>query len=482
MIELSQEQKYALQKFKQNQNLFITGAGGTGKTKLIHYLVEYAYSQKKKIQICALTGCAAVLLGCNAKTIHSWSGIRLARGEIKKIIESVLRNRKAVNNWKRVHILVIDEVSMLSKKIFELLDIIGRKIRNNSLPFGGIQIVCTGDFFQLPPVGTPGEPDTVMFCFESERWLDIFPIENHIELKTMFRQKDPIYINILLQIRNGSIDEYGRRILKTRVNIPYDLSNNNGCIPTKLYPTRDKVEYMNETMFESLDEEEYHFTYSKKIDCRTIIENGKSLSAEQLEKCRKLTEQEIEFELDYLLKNTSCFPLLKLKKGASVLCTINLDLDNNICNGSQGVIIDIVESNGLFLPVVKFSNGVTQTFQPHYWQSEEYPSIAIGQFPLCLAWAMTIHKMQGSTLDMAEMDIGNSVFECGQSYVALSRIKSMDGLYLTAFNPDKIRTNPTVVEFYSKIPTIPEGSREPIDFTRYEMKEEENTDVKIVYI
>jgi ATP-dependent DNA helicase PIF1 len=482
MIELSREQKFALQKFKQGENMFITGAGGTGKTRLIHYLVEFAYSHRKKVQVCALTGCAAVLLGCNAKTIHSWSGIKLARGEMAKIIESVCRNRKAVSNWKRPHILIIDEVSMMSKKIFELLDILGRKIRNTARPFGGIQIIFTGDFFQLPPVGTFGEPDTELFCFESEKWYDIFPLENHVELKTLFRQKDPIYIDILMQIRNGRIDDRGREILKSRVNKPYDLSGNNGCIPTKLYPTRDKVEYMNETLFDSLDEEEYHFSYSKKTDCKTVLDSGKSLPIEQLERCRKLTKQEIDFELEYLLKNVPCSPLLKLKKGASVLCTINLDLDKNICNGSQGIISDIVEANGMTLPVVKFSNGVTHTFQPHYWQSEDYPCVAIGQFPICLAWAMTIHKMQGATLDMAEMDIGNSIFEYGQTYVALSRIKTMDGLYLTAFNPERIRTNPKVVEFYSKIPEIPEEKREPIDFTKYEMKEEDGPSTKVVYI
>ena len=409
------------------------------------------------------------MLGCGAKTIHSWSGIRLARGDPEQIIGSVLKNRNVMKFWKTTHILVVDEVSMMSQKIFDLLNEIGKRVRKSSRPFGGLQVIFTGDFFQLPPVGTFGEPETENFCFESNQWKSVFLLENHIELTHIFRQTDPIYKGILQQIRRGEIDEEGQNILKTRLKQPYDLSFNNGCIPTKLFPLRAKVDTLNDCMFEELDEEEYHFEYSKKTDCKTNMESSKLLGFDIMAKCGKMSEKEKEYELDYILKNSSCIPLLKLKKGASVLCTVNLDLDNSICNGSQGIVIGFIDSG--YYPIVKFSNGIIKTIQPHYWQSEEFPCIAIGQFPLMLAWAMTIHKIQGATLAMAEMDIGLSIFEYGQTYVALSRIQSLQGLYLSAFQPSRIRANPKVVELYKRIPPIILSNHDnPLDFTQFRIE------------
>ena len=152
-MTLSKEQEFALQKFKEGKNIFITGPGGTGKSFLIKEMVKEASVLGKRINVCALTGCAAVLLQSNATTIHSWSGIGLANAPVDKILYKI-RIGKKKKNWKCVDILVIDEVSMMSKKIFDLLDIIGRKLRNQpDKPFGGIQLVFSGDFFQLPPVG-----------------------------------------------------------------------------------------------------------------------------------------------------------------------------------------------------------------------------------------------------------------------------------------------------------------------------------------
>jgi ATP-dependent DNA helicase PIF1 len=127
-------------------------------------------------------------------------------------------------------------------------------------------------------------------------------------------------------------------------------------------------------------------------------------------------------------------------------------MENGICNGSQGIVEDIIENNGSPLIKVRFSNGIVRMISIHYWQADDYPMLAIGQYPLCLAWALTIHKIQGATLSMAEIDIGQSIFEYGQTYVALSRIKSLDGLYLSEFQPERIQANPKVVEFYRKFP------------------------------
>lgn len=476
---LSKEQQYAFDQFKCGENIFITGPGGTGKSKLIHYLTEYAKLNKKKFQVCALTGCAAVLLKCGGKTIHSWSGIKIARGDRDTIIEKILKTRKLVNAWKTIQILIIDEVSMMSVKIFELLDEIGKRIRHSDKAFGGIQLVFSGDFFQLPPVGTFGEPDTERFCFESPFWYKTFSLANHIELETVFRQKDTQYIQILSQIRKGFIDEENAEILRKYVKRTYDPSQYAGVIPTKLFPIKAKVDYVNTTMFNQLDEDEYHFEFTQKTTCTTIIESGKPLSVEQIMKCSRMTEKEKEFELQNLLNNSPCSEVLTLKKNANVLCTVNIDIDNGICNGSQGIILDIIEKGEKTSIVVRFTNGLIRLIEPHCWQSEEYPCIAITQYPLCLAWALTIHKIQGATLSMAEIDIGNSVFEYGQTYVALSRVQSLDGLYLAAFEPHRIRANPKVIEFYHNIPKKDYSAVIATNpFESFELKEEVYETVK----
>ena len=456
--DLSPEQHIAYRKYCQGSNLFITGPGGTGKTRLIKNFIDFSNSTNTKVSVCAMTGCAAVLLNCNARTLHSWSGIKLAKGPSDKIIAAVLKNRNAVKVWRSVKILILDEVSMLSKKIFELIEELARIIRKNNSPFGGIKVVFTGDFYQLPPVGTDGDPDTNCFCFESPIWRAVFNLDNHIQLKTIFRQTDPQYIEILQQIRCGNLSEPNKRLLQSYVNREYDPAQHNDCVPTKLFPLRSKVDFVNTQMFSKIKEKEFVFEAVRKTDCITNLESGKPLNPLVLDMCSKMTIQERDYELELLLNNTSCSQILRLKKGVAVMCTVNLDMDNSICNGSQGIVLNILENSSSPTIVVKFSNGIIKTIAPHFWQSEDYPTIAIGQYPLCLAWALTIHKIQGATLEMAEIDIGQSVFEYGQTYVALSRIQSLNGLYLSAFHAQKIMANPTVRQFYEEI----ENRIEPI--------------------
>ena len=476
LSHLSAEQRYAYQQFTQGYNLFITGPGGTGKTRLIQHLLDYAHEAHRPIQICAMTGCAAVLLNCNARTLHSWSGIKLAKGPAKDVVDSVLKNKRVVAQWRKIKCLVLDEVSMLSKKVFEIIEEIARKTTKINLPFGGIQVVFTGDFYQLPPVGTNGEPDTQQFCFESPLWNQVFPARSHVVLTTIFRQTDQDYIHILQQIRVGNISEESIKKLQQYVNRPYDASKHNHCTPTKLFPLRSKTDYVNSMMFSKIQEKEHVFIAIRKTDCYTHIESGKPLSIEMRQRCSRMSAAEIEYELDQMVNNSPCVTTLRLKVGSAVMCTVNLDMDNGICNGAQGVIIDMKDNGtGTMIPVVQFANGMVRNISVHYWQSEDYPSLAVGQYPLCLAWALTIHKIQGATLDMAEIDIGHSIFEYGQTYVALSRIQSLDGLYLSGFQPQRIKVNPVVHDFYKNIPNIDmsvEKTSNVFSFADYELKEE----------
>jgi ATP-dependent DNA helicase PIF1 len=473
--DLSQEQNYAFERFKQGKNLFITGPGGTGKTRLIHTLTRHCENAGLAYQVCALTGCAAILLGTSARTLHSWSGIKLAKGDRSKIISSALKSRKGRASWKKTKILIVDEVSMMSLKIFEIIEEIARTARLSSLPFGGMQVIFTGDFYQLPPIGTPGEPDTEQFCFESAIWSKVFSLENHIQLRTIFRQADPKYKEILLQIRDGTLTKENADLLQGHVKRTFNSEEHNGCIPTKLFPTRVKTDFLNQSQYNKLEGPEYTYIYDKKTTCKTYLETGKAIPAGLLEACSGLTLQETEYEIQSLVSNSNFQESLSLKKGTAVMCTKNLDMDQGICNGSQGVIVDFVEGPAKTkYPLVKFVNGITKLIQLQYHQSDEYPCIAVGQVPLCMAWALTIHKIQGATLKMADIDVGMNVFEYGQTYVALSRVASLEGLYLTAFNPGRIRVHEKVKTFYRKIPEIAEISAESVvlDFEKYENKEE----------
>lgn len=456
---LSMEQKYAFEKVCRGNNVFITGPGGTGKSRLIKYIYNWAEERGRSIAVCAMTGCAAVLLDCEAKTIHSWSGIRLAKGTKEEVVASVLRNRTAQKTWKKTSILVLDEVSMLSARIFEILDAVGKSVRKNPLPFGGIQLVFSGDFYQLPPIAED-RGETTQFCFESPLWNVAFPPANCVELKTLFRQNDPKYIQILMEVRKGSISPENADELRKMVKRPYNKDECGGCVPTKLYPVRSKVDALNNHMFAQLSNMEYEFEFVSKHDCVVYMDgSNKPISAQDLKVGAMLDKRIIENEIKSLMTQTQIKPQLSLKKGAVVMCTANLSLDRGICNGAQGVVVDFapdVSGKKVFeeVPVVQFSNGVRMTIPVHYHHSAEYPTIAVGQIPLCLAWALTIHKIQGATMDMAEIDVGNSVFEYGQTYVALSRIKSLKGLYLSSFRPEKIMSNPKVVAFYEAFPKL----------------------------
>ena len=452
---LSLEQEHALQLYEDGNNLFVTGPAGTGKTCLIKQMVSNAIARKKHIQVCAMTGCAAILLGCHASTLHSWSGIRLAKGTPEEICNYIQVNKKATTKWVKTDILVIDEISMMSKRIFDILNYIGKRIRKSSAPFGGLQLIFTGDFYQLPPVNGP-EEGSGMFCFESEQWYETFIPDNHIVLSTIYRQNDPIYKNILNHIRIGQITPDMTNLLNTYIGREFNKEEHNGCVPTKLYAIHKKVEYINKQMFDSIDSPSYEYTSIMKKDCCTWIETGKILGYDVLSKCKKeLTHKKTETELEYMLTNCPCERTLNLKIGANVMCTVNLDVDAGICNGSIGIVIDFeMISNTTPVPLVRFSNGVKRLMMLKYWQSEEFPTLAIAQIPLRLAWAMTIHKIQGATLPMAEIDIGHSIFEYGQTYVALSRVQNLQGLYLCGFQPGKIKVHPKVQAFYGKIPLI----------------------------
>lgn len=456
--ELSREQQYAFIKFKRGENIFVTGAGGTGKTKLIEYIVRYMKNAKMRYQVCAMTGCAAVLLAeFGARTIHSWSGLRIPKGPRDKIVDRVIRSNYSRVQWNTVDVLIVDEVSMMSEKFFEILYDIGKTIRRKTGVFGGLQLLFLGDFYQLPPIPELDDPSSGRFCFQSEKWETVFPKNCHIELKTYFRQTDPKYIEILEQVRRGNIDEEHAKYLEKYVCREYNTEEMGGIVPMELFPVRSRVDFINNCRYAELTGEEYVYTFEWTRNEKFYIDytgaKTSPISAETIGVCQGLSEKAVEVEVDILLSNINGAKETALKLGSVVMCTANLSVESGICNGSQGIITDFILKAGCKdkIPVVKFANGTSLAIAPFARQSDDYPCIVVKQIPLCLAWAMTIHKIQGSTLTMAKMDIGKRIFEFGQTYVALSRIKSLDGLYLTDFQPERIKANPKVNEFYAGI-------------------------------
>jgi len=215
-MNLSKEQQIAFDKYIEGDNIFITGPGGSGKSALIQKINEHSRRTQKEIHVCALTGCAAVLLNANATTIHSWAGIGLGNGTIEQLILKIKANKYSKKMWKQTEVLVVDEVSMLSLKLFDALNQIGKALRGNNRPFGGIQLVFSGDFYQLPPVGNKEDINTMRFCFESDDWNSIFHRDCQIQLIKIFRQKEASYTSLLNQVREGKIKRKSYELLLSR--------------------------------------------------------------------------------------------------------------------------------------------------------------------------------------------------------------------------------------------------------------------------
>jgi ATP-dependent DNA helicase PIF1 len=442
-MELSKEQQIAYDKYIAGHNIFITGPGGSGKSELIRIIYRHAYQHFKEMHVTALTGCAAILLNCKAKTLHSWAGIGLGNGTSEDLIQKIKKKSFIKDVWKNTDILVVDEISMLSLKLFNTLNDIGKAIRRNNRPFGGIQLIFSGDFYQLPPVGDYLEPDTQKFCFESAEWNNIFPLHCQIELRKIFRQTDEIYATILNQIREGQIKRRSNDLLMNYVNREIDPLLI--IEPTKLYPTKKQVEQINVRKMCELTSEEELYKIQYLTDCE--------MTKGEKEIRRQYTDRDIQLELDFIASNLICEKEYKIKIGAQVMCIINIknvDGDVFICNGSQGI-VEGFSSTIIKYPIVRFNNGTVRVMTPHVWISEKIPGIGVSQVPLILAWALTIHKSQGATLDAAEVDVGSGIFECGQTYVALSRVKSLNGLYLTSFDASRIRINKRAKEYYTSL-------------------------------
>lgn len=420
MDTLSKEQREAFDAIVAGESIFLTGPGGTGKSFLIGLLAEKIPEiTGKNVAITAMTGCAALLIGHGAKTLHSWAGIGLGKGSAEHLATNIRKIPQLAMRWRNTGILIIDEVSMLTPELLELIDEIARILRRNSSPMGGMQVVFVGDFFQLPPVSKDGPPK---FVFESVIWHRL--VKRTVELQRIFRQEDPVFHKILDEARMGELSKDSLKILKTREGLDY---SKDAIKPTILFTRRADVDSMNTSHLNELKGVAHTFSV-KTLPCEYSV-------------------QEIQRTIDRMDKDANYVPNLILKEGAQVMLLTNLDQEKGLVNGSRGVVTGFKE-DATHWPIVQFKNGQHLVIDPITWDSEHHPPIQRQQIPLRLAYALTIHKAQGATLDCALVDIGPSTFEYGQAYVALSRVRNLSGLYVFDVEASAFRSHPLVREFY----------------------------------
>ena len=444
---LNDEQNLVFEKYKKGENVFLTGPGGTGKSFLIKTIVKDAEENETNIQVCALTGCASILLNCKAITLHRFAGIGLANKPIPTILEELFKKKYKLKKWFKLKCLIIDEVSMMSLKILLLLDAIAKKIYNKpNIPFGGLQVIFSGDFYQLPPVmSQDDEKEASMFCFEHPLWYQLFPQENQIILKSIFRQNEEQFLKVLKYVRRGKITHSTKATLESRVFNKEQLEEiRKTKVLTIINPYKKDSDLINAKCYKELGDVEKN---SYNIKFLKPSKKKEQAIEDELHNLMLSSNASLKHDYEFLANNIMAEKSLELKVGTHVMCIANIDLnsENQIANGSQGIVIGF----NMGLPLVKFNNIENPITIGYYvWNSETNKNVSVSQIPLIYAWGITIHKAQGVTLGEAIMDIGKNIFEYGQTYVALSRVKTLEGLYLTSFDFRKIVANPKVKKFY----------------------------------
>lgn len=410
--------------------MFLTGAPGAGKTYVLNQFVKQARQRGASVAVTASTGIAATHL--NGQTIHSWSGVGVAQVMTDTLLKQIKTRRG--KRIRATDILVIDEISMMHAWLFDMVDQACRAVRRSPEPFGGLQVVMSGDLFQLPPVSNTRRdrelvappPELVAmreryakagrnpngFVTESLVWPELNPIVCY--LTEQHRQDTGQLLDVLTDIRQGTVTDTDRQALDTRIGV--EPAGNDVAI--SLYPNNRQADALNDSKLAQINEPEHRFE----------------------------AESSGQVSLIKRLKSTMLAPeILSLKIGAAVMALRN-DTNQQYVNGSLGTVVDFVSTTEGEYPMVDFENGHTVIMQPAAWEMMDGETVlaSVKQVPLRCAWAITIHKSQGMTLDRARMDLRRT-FAPGMGYVALSRVESMDGLYLDGINERAFLVSPEAV-------------------------------------
>ncbi len=401
------QQSQALAILKLGKNVFLTGEAGSGKTYLLNEYIRYLKENKVNVAVTASTGIAATHL--QGSTIHAWSGIGINDSLDEKALEKLATDSRIKRNYKNTKVLIIDEISMLHAHQLDLVDQVARRILKDK-PFGGMQVVLCGDFFQLPPVTSGKMAEEKLFAFESSAWADgDFQV---CYLSEQHRQQNDALHEILNDIRGGRAGEHTKVPLRTR----YKKEPEGGTRATLLYSRNINVDTINDRELSALpgDEKQFHM---ESHGYRTLVES--------------------------LKKSCLASVNLRLKIGAQVMFIKN-DMQGRYVNGTRCTVVGFERKNGW--PVVKTYDGDMIVAEPEEWKYEDHGTVraAIRQVPLRLAWAITIHKSQGMTLDAVEVDLGDA-FEPGMGYVALSRVRKLSGLKLMNLNEMALKVHPKIL-------------------------------------
>ena len=388
-------QEKALALLKSGKNIFLTGSAGTGKTYVLNKYIKYLKERRVPVSITASTGIAATHL--EGTTIHAWSGIGIKSALSARNLQELKKKKYLKKNIDKSKVLIIDEISMLHKKQLDMVNEVLKYFKETEEAFGGIQVILCGDFFQLPPIGDYSETNRDKFSFMSQSWLDANLTICY--LTDQYRQTDNTLNTILNEIRTGDISQNSIDILSSN-KVELDVEE-----PTKLYTHNMDVDRINLEHLRAIK--------GKKENYKASIKGNLKL-AETVKRSIMAPEN------------------LELKIGSKVMFVKN-NHEKGYLNGSLGNVIRY-DSDGL--PVVRLLNGYEITAEHEDWRIEDESGkllVSFQQVPLRLAWAITVHKSQGMTLDAAEMDLSKT-FEKGQGYVALSRVKSLSGLNLKGYN------------------------------------------------
>lgn len=421
-------------------NLFITGGGGVGKSYLLNKLKEH---YKNTLAITSTTGISALNVG--GQTLHSWSYVGICDKPVDETVHKIYHNPIAYKKIILAEKLAIDEISMLDNLTMDYISNVLKKIRENEKPFGGIQIILVGDFFQLPPVGLE-QIEEKDFCFKTNTWkeLDL----TTVYLKKVHRQKDIDYINALNNIRIGKTNIADLAVFYKR-DVEPNLTLNKDLL--QIFPTNASAEAYNKNCFNEIDAESHLFVSTDYIYKYEDDENGRRILFDVKSKkefsiadfnCMKMFDN-----------NCKALRRLELKVGCRVMLLKNLDTKKGLVNGSCGTVSNISkEASDNKEVIVKFDNGLELTIQPAEFSYQQDGKVKIErvQIPLTLAYAITVHKSQGMTFDNLVVNM-DRIFDYGQAYVALSRTKTLEGLTLKGFNHNLIAANDEVVEFYTSV-------------------------------
>jgi ATP-dependent DNA helicase PIF1 len=428
--ELGESSRLVLQAALQLRNTLMHGPAGTGKSVTLQRLTDVLDARKIRYALTATTGAAAVNVG--GTTVHSFfKGCGLMKGTVEELVRKINYSPVLRATIAQLELFVVEEISMMSAAFLDKIDGIFKAIRKSPEPFGGCAVLFCGDFFQLPPV--VDSASTGVYAFEAECWntLRLYTVE----MRTVFRQTDPAFVSLLGRARVGQLNIDDVASLLTRNNMPPQPSDDLEIQHTSLFPTNNGADKVNSRKLSELgDRDPSAVLYSFEAQVSVIPKQS-------------LAEAGVK-ELFRASQAVSCHapsPMtLELRTGAQVMLRANLDIRSSLANGSRGVVVGFTPEHGM--PRVRFLNGSTRTILPHTFEFK-FPEgkVQFVQFPLLLAWAMTIHKSQGCTLDAARISFSGLRTE-GQAYVALSRVRTLAGLEIDDFNPRSVRASARVLE------------------------------------